>query len=579
MARFRIAAVLAAALLGAGCLSSQLVLRVKADGSGEATITTRVYLSNLRAYDSMFPTESPRRAPQVEEELPPLTEGGLRAMFGTPVRLVSSHLDGAPDGGIRTTQVAFDDIRRVQLMFPPVSGIPGGHFDLAGVVDPALITFSIRRHDNGDRLLVVTLPDPRMANQTDAPITEFKTNSPEELAFKQSIRNMSLRMFVETEQPLLRTNAPRRENDRATIFDLDLDRIINGMDETRARRMVAPGSFQELLWQIGDLPGAVVPVDRELFLEYQDPDAPQAPAPQPAAQAPPDTEIYLATLTRDGGRIVVGAAANITNNPGYDNQPSFTPDGGSILFTSQRGTTPAVRDNRSAPQTDIYRYDIASHAVARVTQTPESEYSPTVMPDGTRISVVRVEGDGAQRLWSIAPSGAKIQLDVLLPAVKPVGYHAWADDHTLVLFVLGAGGAPATLQVGDTRTGQARVLATDIGRSIQRMPGSGPARHVSFVQRQRAAGGTAALQITELDPATGAMTPLTPAVEGSREADVAWTPDGTLLMAKDDVLYRWHRGEAGWTPVIDLKQLSLHGVTRLAVSPAGDRLALVAQPR
>jgi len=44
----------------------------------------------------------------------------------------------------------------------------------------------------------------------------------------------------------------------------------------------------------------------------------------------------------------VGAAVNITNNAGYDNQPSFAPDGGSLFFTSIRG----------GATTDIYRYDI-----------------------------------------------------------------------------------------------------------------------------------------------------------------------------------------------------------------------------
>lgn len=298
---------------------------------------------------------------------------------------------------------------------------------------------------------------------------------------------------------------------------------------------------------------------------------PAAPA-TPPAPAPPDTEIYLAALSRNNGRLIVGTAINISSNPGYDNQPFFTSDGGAILFSSARGPSPGVRE--SAGQTDIYRYDRATKTIARVTQTPESEYSPTVMLDGSRISVVRVEADGAQRLWSVAPSGPKIQLDLILPGVKPVGYHAWADDHTLALFVLGANGAPATLQLADTRNGEARLVASDIGRSIQRMPGDGSSRHISFVQRERT-GDATALLVKELDPATGAVTALVPAVEGSREADLAWMPDGTLLMVKDEVLYSWRRGLAGWHEV---QRLSLRGVTRLAVSPGGDAIALVAPP-
>jgi WD40-like Beta Propeller Repeat len=559
-------------------MTSTILLHVRPDGSGHATITSRLYLSGLRAFDAIFAAsgEAPRRPPQIEEELTPPGEGELRMAFGTPVTLVSSTLDKVPDGGVRTTEIEFEDVRKLQMLFPPTTlGMRGnGMIGFDGVGDAPLMTFAIRPHENGDRMLVLTLPNPTVARDPNDPITVFQTDSQEERLFKDVIKNMSLKLFVEIEPPLLRTNAPRQDGNRVTILDLDLDKMINAMDETRARRMMTPGSFQEMLWQIGDLPGAVMPTEREVFLEYEGPQQQTAP---PAAPPPPDSEIYLASLKSANGQIIVGSPENITNSPGYDNQPCFTADGGAILFASVRIPTPALRDNANLPQTDIWRYDIASKSISRVTQTPENEYSPTVMLDRA-MSVVRVEADGAQRLARIAPSGVKIQVDVILPGVKPVGYHAWADDHTLALFVLGGQGAPATLQLADTNTGSARIIATDIGRSIQRMPGTSAARHISFVQRERN-GDAVTLTVKELDPVTGAVTTLTPAVEGSREADLAWTPEGTLLMAKDDVLYAWTRGQSGWKEIASFRQSSLRGVTRLAVSPKGDLIALVAQPR
>jgi len=319
----------------------------------------------------------------------------------------------------------------------------------------------------------------------------------------------------------------------------------------------------------GEVPGEVLPE-----LEAQQPAAQSAPPAQAApAQAPPDTEIYLSALKIANGKLELGAPVNITNSPGYDNQPSFTPDGAGILFTSVRGTL-AGASGASTMQSDIYRYDIRTGAVSRLTQTQESEYSPTSMPDGRGISVVRVEADGTQRLWSVATGGPKVELTVLLPDVKPVGYHAWADDRTLALFVLGQ---PATLQLADTRTGTARTIASDIGRSLQRIPGTGRAAAISFVQRERDDQGVR-LTIKRLNPATGEVALITPAVDGSREADVAWMPDGTLLMAKDGVLYRWSAGSSGWKEAASLQRLSLDGITRLAVSPTGDYLALVGSP-
>ena len=288
----------------------------------------------------------------------------------------------------------------------------------------------------------------------------------------------------------------------------------------------------------------------------------QAPPP------PPDTEIYLAELHASGRTLTIGTPANITNSPGYDNQPSFTPDGSAVFFISDRGAPASVP---TLFRTDIYRYDIKSRTVSRVTETPEGEFSPTVTPDGSHISVIRVEGDSTQRLWRFTADGK--QPEVVLRDVKPVGYHAWADEHTLVLFVLGQ---PATLQVADTRTGKAEIVARGVGRSIQRVPGR---RTISFVEREAPAepGGPPVLWIRELDPRTKHVTPLLRAVAGATEADCAWTPDGLLLMAHAATLYGWRRGDAEWTRVADLAALGLKGVTRLAVSPKGDRIAFVAQ--
>jgi hypothetical protein len=149
----------------------------------------------------------------------------------------------------------------------------------------------------------------------------------------------------------------------------------------------------------------------------------------------------------------------------------------------------------------------------------------------------------------------------------------WADARTLALYVLGS---PATLQLADVESGKAEVIASGIGRSLQRIPGRNT---ISFVVREPApaAGSSPMLTIRELDPKTRQTTTLVRAVAGATEADCVWTPDGMLLMAQAGVLYGWRRGDADWTRVADLEALGLRRVSRLAVSPAGDRIAFVTQ--
>src|SRR5437899_9494457 len=153
-----------------------------------------------------------------------------------------------------------------------------------------------------------------------------------------------------------------------------------------------------------------------------------------AAAAPPATDIYVASLRVVDGRVSVGAPLNVTARPGYDNQPYFLPDCRAFLYTSIRADS----------QADIYRYDLGPATSVRLTTTRESEYSPTPLPDGTGFSTVRVEADSTQRLWAFDLDGSRPRL--VLDSIKPVGYHAWADGHALVLFVLGS---PSRLQVDD----------------------------------------------------------------------------------------------------------------------------------
>ena len=280
----------------------------------------------------------------------------------------------------------------------------------------------------------------------------------------------------------------------------------------------------------------------------------QPPASRPS---PPPPDVYIASITLQRGAATVGTPMNITDRPGYDNQPSFTDDQRGVFFTS-------VRDDAQA---DIYRYDLGTKRTTRVTTTaPESEYSATAIDGGSAISVVRVERDSAQRLWRFPLDGGAPS--VILERVRPVGYYAWADDHTLALFVLGS---PNTLQVADTRTGNSDTIATNIGRSLHRIPGT---HRASFVRKV----GPTEWWIESLDPASRETARLVRLPEGVE--DYAWLPDGSILCGRESRLFRWS-GKPGdeWREIADLSTAGVKGITRLAVNTRGDRIAFVADGR
>lgn len=276
----------------------------------------------------------------------------------------------------------------------------------------------------------------------------------------------------------------------------------------------------------------------------------QPPPPQP----PPATDVFLVSLA-DPAAWTASSVSNISASPGYDNQPSFMRDSRSVLFTS----------NRDGKQTDIYRYWIADRKLTQVTSTAESEYSPTIVPAGNGFTVIQVEADQAQRLWQFDLTGKSPQ--VVLPDVKPVGYHAWIDASTVMLFVLGQ---PATLQRATPGAAETQTVASGIGRSIAAIPN---AKAVSFTSRD----DTGVWWIRKYDAETGAVTDLVRAPEAG-EPHTSWSRDGRLFTAAGTKIYFWKAGAAGWTVVGDLSAAPVRTISRLAVSPDGRWLAFVAEP-
>ncbi|PSQ98348.1 MAG: hypothetical protein BRD51_03205 [Bacteroidetes bacterium SW_11_64_17] len=173
----------------------------------------------------------------------------------------------------------------------------------------------------------------------------------------------------------------------------------------------------------------------------------------------------------------------------------------------------------------------------------------------------RVEEDGRQRLWHYSAQGDPV--GPILPDADSVGYHAWLDRDRVALFVLGS---PPTLHLANTETGRDTVIASRIGRSLRSIPGE-PA--VSFVRVRE--DSTTALHKLEDDG--GLRTRRLTAAPGTGTGTFhAWTPGGTLFMATEQALRAWEPATAEWGTVAPLEDLA---VTRLAVSPSAERIALV----
>lgn len=268
--------------------------------------------------------------------------------------------------------------------------------------------------------------------------------------------------------------------------------------------------------------------------------------------AQPGSEIYLFDLKIKKAEVTLSNPVNITNHKGYDNQPSFDAENSLVYYSS------FSEEGRS----DIKTYNYKKKETKSFTTTPEREYSPTLTPDKNFISCIIQRDNNAQDLgkYPIGGGAPDVIIDNLI-----VGYHAWTDNSHLILFVLGD---PNSLHLYQLPTREDTVLANNIGRSLHKIPGE---RAFSFVHKI----SEKEWLIKKVDLATLKISTITATQPGHE--DIAWTTDGLLVTSDGEKIFVYQPGKDSTWREAEVKKGGelLKGVTRLAVSQGGDKLAVV----
>lgn len=145
-----------------------------------------------------------------------------------------------------------------------------------------------------------------------------------------------------------------------------------------------------------------------------------------------------------------------------------------------------------------------------------------------------------------------------------VVYYTWADATTIIDADIV--GDNLHLVVHNIEAATSSDLEIPVGRSFHKIPNT---NLVSFIDKSKSIW-----TVKSIDPKTKKIKQITSLLE--KMEDIAWLPNGALLGTKDQILYI-NKDRKEWLALYTFKTEKLKKLTRIAVSPDGSQLAIVAQ--
>lgn len=266
-----------------------------------------------------------------------------------------------------------------------------------------------------------------------------------------------------------------------------------------------------------------------------------------------NTEIYVFDIYPAYEGLELLNMQNIPNDSGYNNQPSFSSNQ-TILFAGNNNG-----------QTDIAEYNLVSKTKKYINaKTDGGEYSPQKFPLDDDIAAVRLDMDGLQRMYRYDYQTGKAS-EVM--ENLQVAYFSFFTNTKILATVLN--GDKMDLVLLDLKNKNADTLFYNAGRALQKIPNTNSMSY-SLVNKE----GNLDIYILDMPSLESYfVTELPIGIQ-----DYVWITDTQVLIGSGNKLYMYDTlGEPEWTKVASLEEFQLKNITRMAISPDGKKLAVVAQ--
>lgn len=164
-----------------------------------------------------------------------------------------------------------------------------------------------------------------------------------------------------------------------------------------------------------------------------------------------NSEIYLYTLA-------TGQTTDLVVNPAFDSDPSFSPDGESLLFVSDRDGN-----------VEIYMQRLDGSNLRRLTNHPAHDEFPTFSPDGTQIVFNSNREDENFDIYLMNTDGSGVRRLTNWQSQEEIRPECWSADGTRIIFVSNQSGKANIYQMevepfapGEVLTDSAKNLLSPV---------------------------------------------------------------------------------------------------------------------
>lgn len=266
-----------------------------------------------------------------------------------------------------------------------------------------------------------------------------------------------------------------------------------------------------------------------------------------------NTEVFVFDIAPAYEGLELLNARNVSNNEGYDNQPAFISNETLVFAGNNDG------------QTDISEYNFTTQVKKWANpKTDGSEYSPQKFPSNNDLAAVRLDKDGKQRLYKYnSKTGSSIEIIENLE----VAYFAFYNDEKILATILA--NDQMDLVLINLKTRRVDTLLQNAGRSLQKVPKTNSMAY-TLVNEEK----NLDLYVLNMDSDDSFFICELPF--GTQ--DYVWLNDTQVLAGMGSKLFIYDTlGKPEWNKVASLDEYGIKNITRMAISPNGNKLALVVE--